>query len=63
MGQVKSVYEDVVELLRDTDYTVEEIAAQLCVDVELVNDIVCDIQESDGQPDEAQEWYDYDPDC
>lgn len=22
-----------------------------------------DIYEDDGQPDEAQEWYDYDPDC
>jgi len=20
-------------------------------------------QEGDGQPDEAQEWYDFDPDC
>ena len=23
----------------------------------------CDDYEDDGQPDEAQEWYDYDPDC
>ena len=22
-----------------------------------------DVWEDDGQPDEAQEWYDYDPDC
>lgn len=63
MGQVKSVYEDVVELLNEADYTVEEIAAMLCVDVDLVQEIVSDISESDGQPDEAQEWYDYDPDC
>lgn len=29
--------------------------------------LICRLQEAnegwDGQPDEAQEWYDYDPDC
>lgn len=65
MGQVKSVYADVVELLRDADYTIQRIAELLCVDVVLVQEIVSDISQSqyDGQPDEAQEWSDYDPDC
>ena len=26
-------------------------------------DVADDWAELDGQPDEAQEWYDYDPDC
>lgn len=29
-----------------------------------INDILFDVDdEDDGQPDETQEWFDYDPDC
>ena len=27
------------------------------------NDILEEEDQDDGQPDEAQEWYDFDPDC
>ena len=27
------------------------------------NDLLPEEDEGDGQPDEAQEWHDYDPDC
>lgn len=64
MGQVKSLYADVVELLETTTLTKVEIALMLGVDIQLVTDIVYDMAyTSDGQPDEAQEWHDYDPDC
>jgi len=64
MGAVKSLYMDVFELYELNEYSIAEIAEQLGVDAGLVEDIVYDLAyESDGQPDEAQEWHDYDPDC
>lgn len=66
MGQVKSLYADVVELLETTTLTEVEIAQHLGVDEQLVTDIIYDMayeSERDHQPDEAQEWHDYDPDC
>ena len=46
-------------------YTVEEIAEQLGVTVAVVNEVLMEFDQADydGQPDEAQEWYDFDPDC
>ena len=32
-------------------------------DMMRANDILEEAYEYDGQPDEAQEWYDFDPDC
>jgi hypothetical protein len=32
-------------------------------DMMLANDILDEEYEDDGQPDEAQEWADFDPDC
>jgi hypothetical protein len=32
-------------------------------DMMRANDILEEEYEDDGQPDEAQEWYDFDPDC
>jgi DNA-binding ferritin-like protein (Dps family) len=66
MGAVKSLYADVCELLTTTELDEVEIATLLGADVELVTDIMHDMayeSERDGQPDEAQEWHDYDPDC
>jgi orotate phosphoribosyltransferase-like protein len=62
MGAVKNLMFDVVELLETTDMSVEEIAAELHVDVEFVEQVLS-ANEHDGQPDEAQEWHDFDPDC
>ena len=28
-----------------------------------LDDLISEEDEADGQPDEAQEWHDYDPDC
>ena len=54
----------------DTDYcvpTCEDCADQLDRAIVCRNgDVEADIDEwyeDDGQPDEAQEWYDFDPDC
>jgi hypothetical protein len=47
------------------DSTVEYIASELQLsedEVRAVLDSDYD-PERDGQPDEAQEWYDFDPDC
>ena len=45
----------------------EEIASKYGILLDTVYDILDDLQEEldgqDGQPDERQEWYDYDPDC
>lgn len=64
MGQVKELYADVRELLETTDMTVVEIADSLNCDEQFVEDVGYDLGlELDGQPDEAQEWHDFDPDC
>jgi hypothetical protein len=66
MGQVKSLYADVVELLETTEMDEVEIAKMLGVDEQLVTDIIYDMayeSERDYQPDEQQEWHDFDPDC
>ena len=44
------------------DSTVEYIASELQISVDEVREMLED-EEWDGQPDEAQEWYDFDPDC
>lgn len=65
MGQVKELYADVAELLETTDMSVEEIADTLKCDEQFVEDVLYDLglDNGDGQPDEAQEWHDFDPDC
>lgn len=45
-------------------YDAEDIAVILDVPRSWVDEAVAmDDDYSDGQPDEAQEWYDYDPEC
>jgi transcription initiation factor IIE alpha subunit len=65
MGAVKNMMADVIELLETTDMSVEEIAEELKIDVEFVEDILYDLGKEDYEPDvsEAQEWHDFDPDC
>jgi hypothetical protein len=65
MGQVKSVYADVCDMLQSTNMTTQEIAAVCGVDVQLVTDIIADLEEVQycGEVDELTEWMDYDPDC
>ena len=52
-------WDALVELLGEDD-------AQLGLAGNLSHVVVVDLDEEpeyDGQPDEAQEWYDFDPDC
>ena len=65
MGAVKTMMADVIELLETTDMSVEEIAEELKIDVEFVEDVLYDLGKEDYEPDvsEAQEWHDFDPDC
>lgn len=44
-------------------YDAEDIAVILDVPRSWVDEAVAMDDDSDGQPDEAQEWYDYDPEC
>lgn len=43
----------------------EEIIKQVDAPLRFVEDVVTNLFETmyDGQPDEAQEWHDFDPDC
>jgi energy-converting hydrogenase A subunit M len=65
MGAVKNMMADVIELLETTDMSVEQIAEELKIDVEFVEDILYDLGKEDYEPDvsEAQEWHDFDPEC
>jgi transcription initiation factor IIE alpha subunit len=65
MGAVKNMMADVIELLETTDMSVEEIAEELLIDVEFVEDVLYDLGKEDYEPDvsEAQEWHDFDPEC
>ena len=56
----------------DKDYLIRDLLGYLSesevADFARKNDIITwldreDEEEDDRQPDEAQEWYDYDPDC
>jgi len=66
------------QLIRDAYYTgeqtAEEVAATYSIPLAIVEEIWNDLEEADfdyeydgyeydGQPDEAQEWNDFDPDC
>ncbi len=46
------------------DSTVEYIASELQISIDEVREILDESDSDwDGQPDEAQEWHDFDPDC
>ena len=55
----------------DKDYLIRDLLGYLSesevADFARKNDLITwldrDEEEDDGQPDEAQEWYDFDPDC
>lgn len=71
MGQMKALVMDIEDMLSaGTD--VESTAKYLGAPLELVEEIYENLNGPDGggpdydyegQPDEAQEWYDFDPDC
>ena len=65
MGYFSRLSADVMDL-RDDGYTVAEIATKLNLPFETVVEVIDTCEDcvyDDGQPDEAQEWESFDPDC
>lgn len=64
MSKLKDLVIDIQDMALN-GYDAEDIAVILEVDLSLVDDVLKSMDDSgyDGQPDEAQEWYDFDPDC
>ncbi len=69
MGQMKALAMDIEDMLNN-GHSVNYTAAYLGAPVDLVTDMYEDLNgpdgggpDYDGQPDEAQEWHDFDPDC
>lgn len=53
-----------IEQMLVEGYSMMAIADELSIPVEWVENIGEGLNnENDGQPDEAQEWHDFDPDC
>ncbi len=53
-----------IEQMLVEGYSMMAIADELSIPVEWVENIREGLNnENDGQPDEAQEWHDFDPDC
>jgi orotate phosphoribosyltransferase-like protein len=64
---MSELYYDIIEMYEE-GMSIAEIASRLNMDVSAVDDVLAghyaDHPEIyDGQPDEAQEWHDFDPDC
>jgi len=69
MGQMKALVMD-IETMLSAGTDVESTAKYLGAPLELVEEIYENLNgpdgggpDYDGQPDEAQEWHDFDPDC
>jgi hypothetical protein len=66
MSAIKDMLYDIMEALEEGELTYAQIAEKFQVPIEWVEEASCMADEAeyyDGQPDEAQEWHDYDPDC
>ena len=69
MAKLKEMLIDIQEMLV-TGYSIDEIVQKTGMPLDFIlqversiNDYVMENDYDDGQPDEAQEWYDFDPDC
>ena len=63
MGRMSDLQVQIQEMVMD-GFTVEHIATTLEVPKSWVYEATMALDdENDGQPDEAQEWHDFDPDC
>ena len=66
MSKVKNMLMDIQDAIVDAgpDLNFEEIAAKIGCPVDWVEaEYEAMMDDYDGQPDEAQEWHDFDPDC
>ena len=66
MSRMSELALDIQEAIEAGELTFAEIAAKYEVPIDWVECIFEQLDqepEYDGQPDEAQEWYDFDPDC
>lgn len=65
MGKIKEKLIDIQDMAMN-GYDAEDIAMILDVPRAWVDEAITMIDDSDyndGQPDEAQEWHDFDPEC
>lgn len=62
MGKIKDLAVQIQDMALN-GYDAEDIAMILDVPRSWVTEAFDDSAYSDGQPDEAQEWHDFDPDC
>jgi len=67
MSKMSDLMLSLQEALEAGQLTFQEIAAEYNVPLDWVEaaneELALQLAEYDGQPDEAQEWYDFDPDC
>ena len=68
MSYMSELAIDIQEAIEAGELTFAEIAAKYNVPLDWVVQVNEELAEQyaaeyDGQPDEAQEWYDFDPDC
>ena len=67
MSKIGDLMISLQEAIEAGDMTFDQIAAYYEVPLSWVEEAyeqLCEAAfEYDGQPDEAQEWYDFDPDC
>ena len=65
MSKMSELAMEIESAIADGILSFDAIAEKFGVtreDVESIYDGMCEYAD-DGQPDEAQEWYDFDPDC
>ena len=69
MSKMSDLYIDIMEYLR-VGLSIDDIVVRTGAPYDWVVSVqnymetcVMENDYDDGQPDEAQEWYDYDPDC
>ena len=67
MGALKDIVYDIQDEIRSGELSYQEIAVRYDVPLETVEDILNDMiedeEEYDGQPTEQEEWYSFDADC
>ena len=65
MSAFKDIIYDIQDEIRAGDLSYSEIAVRYDVPLETVEEILQEMidDEYDGQPDEMQEWADFDVDC